>query len=45
MKDRDGGRTRLRERAFRKRVKDIRDASSDERLAASTDDEQEHADE
>ncbi len=30
MKDRDGGRTRLRERAFRKRVRDIRDASADE---------------
>jgi histidinol dehydrogenase len=33
MKDRDGGRTRLRERAFRKRVKDIREESSDERNA------------
>jgi histidinol dehydrogenase len=33
MKDRDGGRTRLRERAFRKRVKDIREESSEERSA------------
>ncbi|MGZ8379661.1 MAG: histidinol dehydrogenase [Gemmatirosa sp.] len=33
MKDRDGGRTRLRERAFRKRVRDIREESSEERSA------------